>query len=177
MHLGLNSLGQRALSLLGMERPLSAEDSPAILVVENEGPAATAPDLKEPDEPALTIEETEMPEVDMEGALAAARQEAAVAATQAANDRWKTVMNDEAATGRTKLAISLLGTSLSAEEVIAQLQVAAVEAAPAATTTPLERRMAAEPNPQVTADPVGAAASNNVVLADRMRARFAKKGN
>lgn len=175
MNLRLDSLGQMARALLGHDAGLSVEIPAAIEAAVTEGEAAPAP-APEADEPLQPTEETEMPEADMEAAVAAAADAATVAATQAANDRWKTVLSHDNAAGRLNLAVTLLSKNLSAEDVIETLGAAPAAAAPS-TASRLEERMATEPNPDVRADTDPLLAPAAMSLADRQRARFAKKGN
>lgn len=171
------SLGDTALHLLGLKRDgVSADDSAGDLPAVTEGPAATAPDPEEPADPASITEEKDMPDTDQGAAHAAALEAATVAATKAANDRWMAVLSNDGAKARLGLAVTLLGTSLSAEEVLAAIA-ADAPAAPTAAAPSLAARMAVEPNPAVTADE-GAGEQKPETTADRMRRMTAgKKGN
>lgn len=174
MNLGLQSLGERALALLGLAA--LEEDSSAVVVIEAEGPAATAPEPKEPGDPAPDQKETGMNEAELAAALDGARLEASVAATKAANDRWNAVLGHKAAEGRSKLAASLLNTALSAEEVIAQLEVAGAETPKAEGASSLQQRMQGEPNPNITSDaPAGEQKRSANWLGNKMAAS-GKKG-
>ncbi len=68
-----------------------------------------------------TEEETTMTEEERKAAEDKARQEAAAEATAAANARTQTIMASEHYAGNEKLAMNLMGTSLTAEQVIAAL--------------------------------------------------------
>lgn len=181
MSLRLNSLGVMARAMLGIAHE---QDSPAAVVVVQQGPAATAPEPEGANPGDPDHEENEMPGSIDEAAHAAAIDAATVAATdaatKAANDRWKTVLASDEAKGRTKLAVALLDGPMQAEAIVAALAeapVAAAEAPKAAFSPSLGARMEGETNPNIGAgDGGGKSELATTWLGDRRNAS-AKKGN